>query len=72
MLPVRLLRRGSWVDELHNVDIYNIVAALLSIRPEPNDGDAAAGQCNFGRKKVLERIMAGAEGSERSKAVLEK
>jgi predicted AlkP superfamily pyrophosphatase or phosphodiesterase len=56
-------KKGSWVDELHNVDIYNIVAALLSIRPEPNDGDALRASAIFGRKRIAGRIMAGAEGS---------
>ncbi|MBM3420723.1 MAG: alkaline phosphatase family protein, partial [Bacteroidetes bacterium] len=52
-------RKGGRVDELHNVDIYNIVAALLSVKPEPNDGDAVRAGAVFGNKRVSGRIMGG-------------
>jgi alkaline phosphatase D len=59
------IKRGSRVEELHNVDIYNIVAALLSVKPEPNDGDAARASAIFSSKEVFARILSGVEGSNR-------
>ena len=52
-------KKGSSVDELHNVDIYNIVAALLSVKPEPNDGDAERASAIFGNRRVAKRILSG-------------
>ncbi|MDX9930602.1 MAG: alkaline phosphatase family protein, partial [Bacteroidales bacterium] len=43
-------------DELHNVDIYNIVAAILNIRPEPNDGDPLRARGIFRRTSVRNRL----------------
>lgn len=45
-------------DELHNVDIYNIVAAILDIRPEPNDGDPLRAQGIFRKASVQKRLGA--------------
>jgi predicted AlkP superfamily pyrophosphatase or phosphodiesterase len=50
---------GSAVSELHNVDIYNIVAALLDIHPEPNDGDKDRAALIFGDKSVAMRLLNG-------------
>ncbi len=57
-------KRGSRLEELHNVDIYNIVAALLSVKPEPNDGNAARASVIFSSKEVSARIMGGVEDSK--------
>lgn len=35
-------RKGLIVDELDNVDVYPLLARLLHIAPEPNDGDPEA------------------------------
>ncbi len=34
-------RRGAAIPEFPNVDVYPLLAMLLGIRPEPNDGDIA-------------------------------
>jgi predicted AlkP superfamily pyrophosphatase or phosphodiesterase len=34
-------RRGMTIPEFPNVDVYPLLAELLGIRPEPNDGDIA-------------------------------
>lgn len=43
-------------DELHNVDIYNIVAAILNISPEPNDGDPLRARGIFRKANVQNRL----------------
>lgn len=43
-------------DELHNVDIYNIVAAILDIRPELNDGDPLRARGIFRKARVQKRV----------------
>lgn len=52
-------KKGYVSDELHNVDIYNITAAILDIKPEPNDGEAIRAKEIFRNKKVAERLMIG-------------
>jgi predicted AlkP superfamily pyrophosphatase or phosphodiesterase len=37
-------RRGVTVPEFDNVDLYPLLARLLGIRPQPNDGNAATGR----------------------------
>jgi hypothetical protein len=34
-------KRGLVVSEFDNVDVYPLLAHLLGIRPQPNDGDFA-------------------------------
>jgi predicted AlkP superfamily pyrophosphatase or phosphodiesterase len=57
-------RKGHNIGEMRNVDIYNIVATVLGIVPEKNDGDALRGAAVFRKKKYAERIMAGKSGTE--------
>jgi len=54
-----VFKRGAKVKELHNVDIYNIVMAILGLEPEPNDGDRARAERIFRNKKVVERLVTG-------------
>ena len=56
-------RKGHSVDEMHNVDIYGIVAAVLGIVPEENDGDIVRSKSVFGKKKYSGRIMGGGADS---------
>ncbi|MBE0675048.1 MAG: alkaline phosphatase family protein [Bacteroidales bacterium] len=53
----RAFKQGAVVEELHNVDICNIVAAVLGIRPEPNDGSRARAAVVFGKEKYIQSIM---------------
>jgi predicted AlkP superfamily pyrophosphatase or phosphodiesterase len=50
-------KQGAVVEELHNIDIYNIVAAVLGIRPEPNDGSRERAAGVFGKGKYIQSIM---------------
>jgi len=50
-------RKGYVSDELHNVDIYNVVMAILSLKPEPNDGDTTRAKAIFRDKKIVDRML---------------
>ena len=52
-------RKRQSVDELHNVDIYGIVAAVLGIVPQENDGDIDRSKAVFGKKKYSGRLIDG-------------
>jgi len=49
-------RKGYVSGELHNVDIYNVVMAILGLKPEPNDGDVTRAEEIFRNRKVMERL----------------
>lgn len=49
-------KKNFVIPELHNVDIYNIIAALLGIKPEPNDGDPLRPKEMFSNEKVAGRL----------------
>jgi hypothetical protein len=34
------IRRGSTLDQADNIQVYNLLCAILGITPAPNDGDA--------------------------------
>lgn len=55
-----VFRRKYNAGELHNVDLYNILAAVLDIDPAPNDGSVDRVEGIFRRKGVEERL--GREG----------
>ena len=50
-------RKGYVSGELHNVDIYNVVMAILCVKPESNDGDRTRAKDIFRNKKVVERLL---------------